>query len=224
MPRIARIIAPNYPHHITQRGNNRADVFFDDEDKTTYLSLLKDYCEKLTVNIWAYCLMTNHVHILAVPADEGSLSRCIGRTNLLYTQHVNRKYKRSGRLWQNRFFSTIVDTESYLWAVARYIEKNPVKSALVERPEGYPWSSCRAHISGQGDELVTGKGWFDEKDRGTYKIFLMQQDPVMDEKIRTKTSTGRPLGSAAFIAGLETTLCRKILPGKAGRPKKPKAI
>ncbi|SEM22795.1 putative transposase [Syntrophus gentianae] len=136
MPRIARIIAPHYPHHVTQRSNNRVDVFLDDEDKAKYLSLLKDYNERLAVDVWAYCLMTNHVHILAVPARNVSLSRCIGRTNLLYTQHVNRKYNRSGRLWQNRFFSTIIDTESsYLWAVARYIEQNPVKSALVTRPD-----------------------------------------------------------------------------------------
>ena len=224
MPRIARIIAPYYPHHITQRGNNRADVFFDDQDKTTYLSLLKSYCEKTNVELWAYCLMANHVHILAIPVDEGSLSRCIGRTNLLYTQHVNRKYQRSGRLWQNRFFSTIVDTETYLWAVARYIENNPVKSALVTRPEDYPWSSCRANISGHGDGLVTGKGWLDEKDRGAYKLFLMKQDLGMDETIRAKTSTGRPLGSDTFISELEITLRRKVLPGKAGRPRKPEAI
>ena len=186
-----------------------------------YLSILKDYCEKWAIEIWAYCLMTNHLHILAVPTAEESLSRCIGRTNLMYTQHANRKYKRSGRLWQNRFFSTIVDTESYLWAVARYIEQNPVKSALVTRPEDYPWSSCRVNISGQGCGLVTGKEWLDEKDRGAYKTFLMQQDPVIDQKIRNSTSTGRPLGSVDFLAGLENKLCRKILPGKAGRPRKP---
>lgn len=222
MPRTARIIAPNYPHHITQRGNNRADVFFDDEDKAIYLSLLKKYCEKLTVSIWAYCLMSNHLHILAVPTTEGSLSRCIGRTNLLYTQHINRKYKRSGRLWQNRFFSTIVDKESYLWAVARYIEQNPVKAALVQRPEDYAWSSCRTNISGQGDGVVAGKEWLDDDNRDDYKKFLLQQDPVMDQKIRMNTSTGRPLGSEGFLVGLEDKLCRKILPGKAGRPRKSK--
>jgi putative transposase len=142
----------------------------------------------------------------------------------MYTQHANRKYKRSGRLWQNRFFSTIVDTESYLWAVARYIEQNPVKSAIVTQPEDYLWSSCRANICGEDDRLVTSKGWLDEKDRGAYKIFLMQQDPVIDQKIRMNTSTGRPLGGGDFIAGLENKLCQKILPGKAGRPRKPKEI
>lgn len=222
MPRVARIIAPQYPHHITQRGNNRTDVFFDDEDKAVYLTVLSNYCKKWNVEVWAYCLMTNHVHIMAVPADEISLSRCIGRTSLIYTQHVNRKYKRSGRLWQNRFFSTIVDAESYLWAVVRYIEQNPVKSKLVKRPEDYGWSSCRVNISGEGDGLVTGNGWLDEKERGAYKVFLMQQDPETDQKIRLSTSTGRPIGSEGFIAGLERKLSRKLLPGKAGRPKKMK--
>ncbi len=169
-------------------------------------------------------MMTNHVHILAVPASDVSLSRCIGRTNLLYTQHFNRKYKRSGRLWQNRFFSTIIDTESYLWAVARYIEQNPVKSMLVTRPEDYLWSSCRANIRGQEDGLVTGKGWLDEKDREAYRTFLMQTDTMMDQKIRVNTSTGRPLGSEDFLSELENKLCRKILPGKAGRPEKQKEI
>lgn len=222
MTRIARITAAGYPHHITQRGNNRADVFYDDDDKITYLSFLKHSCDKCSIDIWAYCLMTNHLHMLAVPVDDISLSRCIGRTNLLYTQHVNRKYNRSGRLWQNRFFSAIVDTESYLWAVVRYIEQNPVKSGLVRQPEDYPWSSCRVNISGEGDGLVAR--WLDEKDRDAYKVFMMQQDPLTDQRIRMSTSTGRPLGSESFVTGLESKLFRKILPGKAGRPKKPKDI
>ena len=224
MPRIARIIAPNYPHHITQRGNNRSDVFFDDEDKTKYLSLLKYYSEKCSVDIWAYCLMNNHVHILAVPAERGSLSHCIGRTNLLYTQHVNLKYKRSGLLWQNRFFSTIVDTEAFLWAVVRYIEQNPVKSSLVTLPQDYPWSSCWVNITGQKNQFITVQGWLEETERESYRIFLMQKDPALDNKIRMNTSTGRPLGGEDFVAGLENQLCRKLLPGRAGRPTKSKEI
>jgi putative transposase len=224
MPRIARIVAPHYPHHVTQRGNNLADVFFDDGDKAAYLSILKNYREKLGVEILAYCLMTNHVHLLAVPADEKSLSRCIGGTNLVYTQHVNRKYERSGRLWQNRFFSTVVDGESYLWAVARYIENNPVKSALVTRPEDYPWSSCRAHVLGQDDELVTGTGLLGECDQETYRRFLTQEDPEKELEIRAKTATGRPLGNEDFMVELESALSRKILPGRPGRPKKSRSI
>jgi putative transposase len=123
-------------------------------------------------------------------------------------------------LWQNRFFSTIIDTESYLWAVARYIEQNPVKASLAMRPEDYPWSSCRANISGRADGLTATKEWLNENDREAYKIFLIQQDPLLDQKIRMSTSSGRPLGSEAFLAEMENKLCRKVSPGKAGRPRK----
>lgn len=220
MPRIARIIAAQQPHHITQRGNNRTDVFFDDKDRGFYIETLGNYCRRYQVEVWAYCLMTNHVHILAVPAELSSLSRCIGGINLVYTQHVNRKYRRSGRLWQNRFYSTVIETESYLWTVARYIEQNPVKAGLVSNPEDYKWSSCMSNISGKGNGLVSGDWWLDEKDRESYRAFLLQQDHKGDNKIRHATTTGRPLGSEGFISNLETQLSRKLLPGKAGRPKK----
>jgi putative transposase len=220
MPRVARIIAAQYPHHVTQRGNNRATVFFDDEDRDFYLETLGNYCRKWHVKVWAYCLMTNHVHILAVPEGQESLACCMGRTNLVYTQYVNRKYSRSGRLWQNRFYSTIVETEPYLWMVVRYIEQNPVKSKLVNNPEDYKWSSCLFNTSGKGNDLVNDHEWLDKKDRESYRTFLMQQDTEKDQRIRRATSTGRPLGSNDFIAKLEIKLARKLFPGKAGRPKK----
>jgi len=222
MPRIARVVATRYPHHVTQRGNNRTDVFFDDEDRQYYLKTLKNYCEKCKVAIWAYCLMANHVHLLAVPAAAESLARCIGSTNLLYTQYVNRKYGRSGRLWQNRFYSTIIDTDQYVWALARYIEQNPVKAKLVQKPEDYRWSSCKATISGKGDDLVSGHKWLDDTDRKDYRKFLRQEDSETEQKIRQATSTGRPLGREGFIKKLERKLSRRLLPGKAGRPKKNK--
>ena len=220
MPRIARVVAEGYPHHITQRGNNRQEVFFDDEDRAVYVHLLRGYCRKCGVTLWAYCLMPNHVHLLAVPEEADSLSRCIGRTNLLYTQHANRKYGRSGRLWQNRYFSTVVDKDEYVWAVMRYIEKNPVKGGIVKQPEQYRWSSCRANVTGRGDDLVSGKGWLDESQRKDYRKMLKQQDGEMDERIRLATSTGRPLGSEGFVKKIERKLSRKLLPSKAGRPQK----
>ena len=121
MPRIARIIAPGYPHHVTQRGNNRATVFFDDEDRQTYLDIFANYAEKHSLQVWAYCLMENHIHLLVVPGSEESLARGVGLTNQVYTQYLNRKLGQSGRVWQNRFFSCIVDSQEYLWSVARYI-------------------------------------------------------------------------------------------------------
>ena len=139
MPRIARVSAAGYPHHITQRGNNKDEAFFDDEDRRVYLDVLKRYKDKHKMKILAYCLMGNHVHVLAVPEKETTLARGIGGTNLLYTQYINRKYNRSGRLWQNRFFSSVVEEEPYLWAVIRYIEQNPVRAKLVKRAEDYEW-------------------------------------------------------------------------------------
>ena len=163
MPRIARVCAVNYPHHVTQRGNNREPVFFDDEDKAFYLKTLRGYSKKWGLDIWAYCLMTNHVHILAVPKQEESLARGIGGTNLVYTQYVNCKYKRSGRLWQNRFYSTIIEKEPYLWAVSRYIELNSVRAKLVKKAEDYKWSSAKAHLLGLSDAILS-KSWLDEKE------------------------------------------------------------
>jgi len=222
MPRIARVCAIDYPHHITQRGNNRESVFFDNEDREFYLKALSRYSQLWEFDIWAYCLMTNHVHILSVPRRKESLARGIGSTNLVYTQYMNRKHKRSGRLWQNRFFSTIVDDEPYLWAVVRYIERNPVRVGLVQRAEDYKWSSCKAHVSGFKDSILTGEGWLEEDNVQVYREFLRNDDKEIEKSIRNATTTGRPLGGVSFIQLLEKELGRSLLPKKAGRPKKKK--
>jgi len=222
MPRIARLSAEGYPHHITQRGNNREKVFLDDEDRVFYLDALEQYKDKYGIKILAYCLMGNHIHILAVPKRETSLARGIGGTNLLYTQYINRKYKRSGRLWQNRFFSTIVEEEPYLWAVVRYIERNPVRAKLLKKAEDYPWSSARAHVLGIKDNVLSGESWLDEREIKSYREFLRQEDAEMNASIRLATSTGRPLGNDMFIKKLEKILGRDIFPKKAGRPKRKK--
>lgn len=220
MPRIARVFAVNYPHHITQRGNNKETVFFDDEDREFYLKTLVRYSHKRGLEIWAYCLMNNHIHILAVPKKEDSLARGIGGVNLIYTQYINRKHKKSGRLWQNRFYSTIVEKEPYLWAVARYIERNPVRAKLVTRPEDYLWSSAKAHVTGVRDSILSGN-WLGEKEIKAYRDFLKEEEKEIN-LIRKTTSTGRPLGREQFIKVIEKILDREILPKKAGRPRKGK--
>lgn len=219
MPRIARVYAVNYPHHITQRGNNRERVFFEEQDKGFYLKTLRRYSHTCDFEIWAYCLMNNHVHILAVPKKEESLARGVGGTNLVYTQYINRKYKRSGRLWQNRFFSTIIEKGSYLWAVARYIERNPVRANLVTKAENYSWSSAKAHVSGVKDEVLSGE-WLEEMEITAYREFLSGEDKDIESSIRKATSTGRPFGTDEFIKSLEEILDRDLLPKKAGRPRK----
>lgn len=220
MPRIARICAMGYPYHITQRGNNKQTVFFKDEDRKFYLETLRRYSYKWALEILAYCLMTNHVHILAIPKQEKSLARGMGNTNLLYTQYINCNYKRSGRLWQNRFFSTIIEEEVYLWAAARYIERNSVRAKLVEKAEDYPWSSARAHVLGMKDNIVSGKHWLGENKLNDYRNFLRNEDKDFETSIRKASSTGRPLGTEGFIRKLENTLGRNILLKKVGRPKK----
>jgi putative transposase len=224
MPRIARIIAAGYPHHITQRGNNRATVFFDDEDRQTYLNLLLKYSQKYGVAIWAYCLMSNHVHLLAVPETDTGLARGIGLTNMLYTQYLNRKRNQSGRIWQNRFFSCLVESNQYLWGVARYIERNPVKAGMTARPQEYRWSSAVAHVTGQSDPLLAEQAWLAAHEQSGYADFLAAGDDEMDADIRRATNSGRPFGSEPFIDQMELGLNQRLRPGAPGRPRKNREV
>ena len=150
MPRIARLVIPHLPHHVTQRGNNRQDVFLVDDDRRTYLALLKDRCDEAGVRVLGYCLMTNHVHLIIVPPNDASLAAAIGRTHWLYTQYVNRLHGRSGHLWQNRFFSCALD-EPHLWTALRYIECNPLRAGATRAAWNYPWSSAAAHVGTRAD-------------------------------------------------------------------------
>ena len=224
MPRIARTMAVGYPHHITQRGNNRATVFFDDEDRQTYLNLLRKYTETFNIAIWAYCIMNNHVHLLAVPETDTGLARGIGMTNMLYTQYLNRKLNQSGRVWQNRFFSCIVENNQYLWCVARYIERNPVKAGIVEDASCYRWSSATSHVMGNNDPLLAGKSWLATDERIGYAEFLRDEDEDSATSIRRATRTGRPFGSEQFIDQMELQLKQVLRPRAPGRPRKQESV
>ncbi|MDO9079874.1 MAG: transposase [Desulfuromonadales bacterium] len=145
MARIARVIAPGIPHHLTQRGNRRQQTFFCDDDYSTYIDLMAEWCGKYRVTIWAWCLMPNHVHLIAVPESEESLARAIGEAHRRYTRRINFREKWRGHLWQERFASFPMD-EGHLVSAARYVEMNPVAAGIVASPEDYPWSSARAHL------------------------------------------------------------------------------
>ena len=147
MARIARVVVPGIPHHITQRGNRRQETFFCAEDYQAYLALLGEWCQHWKVEVWAYCLMPNHVHVIAVPTSEDALRRAIGEAHRRYTRRVNFREGWRGHLWQGRFGSCPVD-EPYLLAAARYIEQNPVRAGLAATPWDYPWSSAAAHVAG----------------------------------------------------------------------------
>jgi len=217
MPRIARIIAPGFPHHVTQRGNNKSTVFFDDEDKANYLEILRKMAKKHDFDIWAYCLMDNHVHLLAVPQSKDSLSKGIGSTNLIYTQYLNRKRGSSGRIWQNRFFSCIVQNDFHLWAVAVYIENNPVKGGLVEEAPDYKWSSAKAHFYGDADENL-GRQWLADSEREGYRNLFKKDAHAQEEAIRKRTSSGRPFGDSDFISRMENFLGCVLRNKRPGRP------
>ena len=220
MPRIARVVAVGLPHHVTQRGNNRCRVFFGDDDRRFYLWKLAEYCRKYGFSVWAYCLMDNHVHFLGVPEREETLARCFGGTSLVYTQRVNRERRRSGRLWQNRFYSCPVERESYLMPVVRYIERNPVRAGLVKRAWDHAWSSARSHVSGAPDPMLETPGWLAERLRTVdYRSYLLSRSPGEEAEIRSRTGTGRPLGGARFTEKLESKLGRVLTACRAGRPR-----
>jgi putative transposase len=223
MPRVARIIADNHPCHITQRGNNRQDVFLDDADYTSYLAFLKMLAEKYSVRILGYCLMKNHVHLIAIPQKASLFAKAIGVTHFRYAQYFNKKYKRSGHLWQNRFYSTVLE-QKHLISAMRYIERNPVRVGAATRPEQYPWSSAKAHVSGQStDDFLDRHTWkelFDDKNWG--EVLRDAADESVENEVRRHTMTGRPCGSETFINKLEEQLCRRVRALPIGRPRKHK--
>ncbi|MEN6312199.1 MAG: transposase, partial [Acidobacteriota bacterium] len=154
MPRIARVVIPGCPHHIIQRGNRRQPVFFSDNDKALYMDLLKRQTDKHGLSIWAYCLMGNHVHLVAVPAEKDSLARGLAEVHRKYTSLINIREDWKGYLWQGRFISYPMD-DAYCYAAVRYIERNPVRAKLVGRAEEYLWSSARPHVHRLADSLLS---------------------------------------------------------------------
>lgn len=220
MPRIGRAVAAGFPHHIIQRGNNRENVFFEKDDRKQYLSLLKKYAAKWTSPVMAYCLMTNHVHLLTKPGMEESLFKMMQGLTLCYTQYMNRTYGRTGRLWESRYHSCIVDQEKYLWAVARYIEQNPVRAGMVEKAEDYPYSSAGAHVKGSKD-AVLGEDLFTNDRRQDYILLLRSDMPKKEmERLRYATRTGRPFGTEGFVVEMENKLERRLLQRPKGRPRR----
>jgi len=145
MPRISRAIAIGYPHHITQRGNYRQTVFAEEGDYVRYVELLAGFAPRYGLEIWAYCLMPNHVHFIGVPGRQESLARTFNTVHMLYAQYFNRKQNAIGHLWQGRFFSCVLD-ERHLYAAVRYVEMNPVRAGIAQAPQDYPWCSAKSHM------------------------------------------------------------------------------
>lgn len=229
MPRPRRLNLVGIPQHITQRGNNRQDCFFDDEDRLTYLELLHRAAVRRACFIHAYVLMTNHVHILMTPTVADGASRLMQDMGREYVRYINRIYRRSGTLFEGRFKSSPVDSAVYCLICYRYIELNPVRAAMVQAPADYRWSSHRCNGLGRADDLITPhEEWLalgkNHRSRCTAYLGLFDQPPEHDriENIRYSNRKGLPLGGTAFKSQIETQLKIKLGTGKVGRPSKSK--
>jgi putative transposase len=215
MARLSRVVIPGVPHHITQRGNRRQQTFFRHSDYLDYIHVMSEECRRCAVDVWAWCLMPNHSHMVVVPSTEDGLRCAIGEAHRRYTSLVNLREGWRGHLWQGRFSSYVMD-ERYTLAAARYVELNPVRAGLVLRPQDYPWSSARAHLLGRDDGLVRVAPLLSRvPDWGNF-LGNGANDQVL-EALRKHQSTGRPLGTDAFVTELEALLGRPLGPRRRGR-------
>lgn len=215
MARLARVVAPGLPHHVTQRGNRGQTVFFSDDDYAAYKALVAEQCAAAGVAVWAYCLMPNHVHLILVPRDEDGLRRALGEAHRRYTRRVNIREGWRGYLWQGRFSSFVMD-EAHLLTAARYVELNPVRAGLVKQARAWAWSSARAHLAGRDDGLVAVAPLLELA--GDWRAFLRAAPGTKElDAIHRSERTGRPLGSEGFLESLEAQLDRPLKKGKPGR-------
>lgn len=217
MPRIARVIKVGFPHHVTQRGNYNQNVFLDDTDRMRYLVWLQDYGEKFGVSFLAYCLMPNHVHFVLIPKKKNSLGRMFNATQMRYSQYFHRKINARGHLWQGRFNSCVVDIE-HVPSVVRYIERNPVRANMVEKPWHWIWSSAAPHSGEQNGNQIPWKDFFDMP-CPLWREYVEKNEEIVED-IRKCTLSGRPLGCREFVRRLEEESGRRLYPLPRGRPRR----
>ena len=222
MARLARVIVPGLPHHVTQRGNRREPIFFEDGDQEVYRDLLAEQVRRRGVEVWAYCFMPNHVHLILTPQDDSGLGLAVGEAHRRYTNFVNARGRWTGHLFQSRFASVVMD-EPHLMAAARYVPMNPVRAQLTTRAADWPWSSARAHLAGRDDGLAMVNPLLDRI--GEFAAFLAgAEDAGARAALRAAESTGRPLGHEAFIEGLEHLLGRRLARGRPGPAPAPRGV
>ena len=214
MPRMARLVVPGHPHHVTQRGNRRQQTFFEESDYYEYVKSLCELKIKAHVEIWAYCLMPNHVHFVAVPQHEQGLAKLFGVAHHRYARRINSIRSWRGHLWQERFQSCVMD-EAHLLMAVRYIELNPVRAGICVRPEDWRWSSIHAHQAGSPDALVTTAPMQDRI--SDWSLYLSQECPLDSlNEFRALTESGRPAGDERFLDNLEDTTGRRLRQRKPG--------
>lgn len=221
MPRQSRAVFSGVPHHITQRGNRREQVFFSDEDRQTYLTWLDEYCRMFEVEVRAYCLMSNHIHLVAVPSTDDGLQRVLKPLHMRYAQRINRARGWKGHLWQGRFFSSPLD-DAYLWAAVRYVERNPVRAGIVRHAEDYAWSSAPVHCGKVQTELLRASpAWRRQISAvDNWSAWLAEGDESEElQVVRRNVDKGLPCGSAHFVQRLSAQAGRALDFRPQGRPR-----
>ena len=219
MARLARVVLPGVWHHVTQRGNRRQTIFFNDGDRRLYLELLRRHCFKHAVVLTGYCLMSNHVHLLLVPPKETSLAVALGAAHTDYARWINLRLGETGHFWQSRYFSCPLDG-AHQWEALRYVELNPVRAGLVKSAIEWPWSSAVAHlVESDTRGLVDLVDWKRRWSADTWRRTLEHgvADAALFERIREATRTGRPAGSEAFLSKAERLCGRLLRQRKRGR-------
>lgn len=215
---MPRLVVPGFAHHVTQRGGRKQKTFFEESDYADYIRRLSERLPEVEISIWAYCLMPNHVHFVAVPRTEDALRGLFGHVHAQYARAINKARDWQGHLWQERFFSTVMD-ESHTVAAMRYVERNPVRAGLCATPDEWPWSSARAHLGLAKDPLLDLEATARVID--DWSAYLgVAGDLHLQEEIRSATRTGRPAGGSVFIEMLEEITGKDIRPQKGGRPSK----
>ena len=221
MSRIARIVLDGIPYHLTQRGNGRQQIFFEDRDYALYLNLLKANCQQQQLSIWAYCLMPNHVHLIALPKSKTAMAKAMGRTAADFARYYNLMKLSCGHVWQARYHSAPLD-EPHLWRAMAYVERNPVRACLSTCAESYTWSSTRLRQPG-----CTTSNWIDltpwrEKydwPRWQEALRIGVDEEAFGQRLQDASRRGRPLGDEQFIENLEKQYGRPLRAHPVGRPK-----
>jgi putative transposase len=219
MPRRQRLVVPGVPHHITQRGNNRGQVFDSDADRIIFLDLLARYSQQYGLAIWSYCLMTNHFHLVAEPANQSAMANTLGRVESDFARFVNVHRRSSGHLWQARYYSVPMDA-AHCWRAVAYVERNPVRAGMVDAAENHPWSSAAARIGKCAAPLwLMLDQWREQWTRTEWLALLRNEtsDHEIGVELRDATLSGYPLGDE-LVTCLEAAFGRRLHRGKSGRP------
>ena len=221
MARFPRVVVVDVPHHVTQRGNGRQVILSSDSDRGAYLELLREYSQFYGLSLLGYCLMSNHVHLIAIPHTPEALAQSLRLAHGRYASYWNARQSSTGHVWQGRFYSCPLD-EAHLWEALRYVELNPVRSGMAETADRWKWSSAAAHCgaASTGPTLQMER-WRKRWTAAEWRQFLAAKEaPSEIATLRHCTHTGRPLGSPEFVAALEERLLRALAPRKGGRPHK----